>query len=303
MRSVAPKFSQEHSGNKPPWLKRRIASGPAIQDVLGIIKNKNIHTVCQEARCPNLGECFSKKTATFLILGDCCTRNCRFCAVKHGAPGKPDSSEPALVAEAAKKMGLHYVVITSVTRDDLSDGGAAIYAKTIQEIRKRIPHAIVEVLIPDFMGQKEALRRVIEASPDVINHNIETVSRLYSLVRPQAGYHRSLWILNKVRELDPNINTKSGIMLGLGEKPEEIRHTLQDLLVAGCQILTIGQYLQPSKDHLKVERFVTPEEFEYWRITARELGFRAVTSGPFVRSSYHAGEIYRSIERSAVSTC
>lgn len=183
-----------------------------------------------------------------------------------------------------------------MTRDDLSDGGAAIYAKTIQEIRKRIPHAIVEVLIPDFMGQKEALRRVIEASPDVINHNIETVSRLYSLVRPQAGYHRSLWILNKVRELDPNINTKSGIMLGLGEKPEEIRHTLQDLLVAGCQILTIGQYLQPSKDHLKVERFVTPEEFEYWRITARELGFRAVTSGPFVRSSYHAGEIYQSIE-------
>lgn len=303
MRSVAPKFGQEHSGKKPPWLKRRIASGAGIQDVLGIIKNNNIHTVCQEARCPNLGECFSRKTATFLILGDCCTRNCRFCAVKHSFPGKPDPSEPALVAEAAKKMGLHYVVITSVTRDDLSDGGAAIYAETIKEIRKKIPYALVEVLIPDFMGKEEALRRVIIASPDVINHNIETVSRLYSLVRPQAGYHRSLWILSKVQELDPNIHTKSGIMLGLGERPEEIQHTLQDLLAAGCQILTIGQYLQPSKDHLKVQRFVTPEEFEYWRITARELGFPVVTSGPFVRSSYHAGEIYRSIERSAVSTC
>jgi lipoic acid synthetase len=207
------------------------------------------------------------------------------------------------VAEAAKNMGLHYVVITSVARDDLLDGGAANYAKTIQEIRKTLPHALVEVLISDFMGQEEAVRKVIEACPDVINHNIETVSRLYSLVRPRAGYQRSLWILSKVRELNPNIYTKSGIMLGLGERPEEIRYTMQDLLVAGCQILTIGQYLQPSKDHLKVQRFVPPEEFEYWRKTARELGFPAVTSGPFVRSSYHAGEIYRSMKRNAVSTC
>jgi len=199
-------------------------------------------------------------------------------------------------------MGLHYVVITSVTRDDLSDGGAGIYAKTIQEIRKAIPHALVEVLIPDFMGDEEALRKIAEACPDVINHNIETVSRLYSLVRPQAIYQRSLWILSKVRELNPDVYTKSGIMFGLGENPEEIEHTMQDLLVAGCHILTIGQYLQPSKDHLKVQRFIPPEEFEYWRKTAQELGLSAVTSGPFVRSSYHAEEIYRSIERNAVST-
>jgi lipoic acid synthetase len=289
--------------NKPSWLKRRIESGPGIQEVLGIVKNSNIHTVCQEARCPNLGECFSQKTATFLILGNCCTRNCRFCAVKNGVPGKPDPKEPALVAEAAKNMGLHYVVITSVTRDDLSDGGAAIYARTIQEIRKTILYALIEVLIPDFMGQEEALRKVAGVCPDVINHNIETVSRLYSSVRPQAGYRRSLWILSRIREINPHIHTKSGIMLGLGEEPEEIRHTMQDLLSAGCQILTIGQYLQPSKDHLKVQRFVTPEEFEYWRKTAQDMGFSAVTSGPFVRSSYHAGEIYRSIERIGMSTC
>lgn len=300
MESLTPR---ENFRSKPPWLKRRIAFGHEIQDVLGIIKNNNIHTVCQEARCPNMGECYSKKTATFLILGDCCTRNCGFCAVKHGDPEKPNPEEPALVAEAAKNMGLHYVVITSVTRDDLPDGGAALYAKTIEEIRKTIPHALVEVLIPDFMGQEEALIKVAKACPDVINHNMETVSRLYSLVRPLAEYRRSLWILDKVRELYPGIYTKSGIMLGLGEKPEEIKQTMKDLLGAGCQILTIGQYLQPSRDHLKVQRFVTPEEFEYWGKTARELGFSAVTSGPFVRSSYHAGEIYRSIEKSAVSNC
>ncbi len=295
--------NREHFGKKPSWLKRRIAFGSEIQDVIGIIKNNNIHTVCQEARCPNLGECFSKKTATFLILGNCCTRNCRFCAVKHGVPEKPDPKEPALVGKAAKNMGLHYAVITSVTRDDLLDGGAAIYAETIQEIRKKISSVLVEVLIPDFMGKEDALRKVTEASPDVINHNIETVSRLYSSVRPQAVYQRSLCLLSKVREFNPNIYTKSGIMLGLGEKPEEIRNTMQDLLVSGCQILTIGQYLQPSKEHLKVQRFVTPEEFVYWKKTALELGFQAVTSGPFVRSSYHAGDIYRSLERSAMSTC
>lgn len=294
---------RENFSRKPPWLKRRIALGPEIQDVLGIIKNNNIHTVCQEARCPNMGECYSKKTATFLILGDCCTRNCGFCAVKHGVPEKPNTGEPALVAEAAKSMGLQYIVITSVTRDDLSDGGAAIYAKTIQEIRKTIPHASVEVLIPDFMGQEEALRKVADECPDVINHNMETVSRLYSSVRPGAEYQRSLQVLRRVRDLYPGIHTKSGIMLGLGEKTGEIRNTMKDLLNAGCQILTIGQYLQPSKNHLKVQRFVTPEEFECWEKAAMDLGFSGVTSGPFVRSSYHAGETYRSIARSSVSIC
>jgi len=200
-----------------------------------------------------------------------------------------------MVAEAVKDMGLRYVVITSVTRDDLPDGGAGLFANTIQAIKKLIPHVLVEVLIPDFMGNENSLSKVLEACPDVVNHNIETVSRLYPLVRPQAIYRRSLWVLSRVRELAPNISTKSGVMLGLGETGKEIRETIGDLLDAGCRILTIGQYLQPSKDHLMVERFISPEEFEFWRKAGQEMGFSAVASGPFVRSSYHAEEMVHSL--------
>ena len=251
--------------------------------------------MCQEARCPNLWECFSRRTATFLIMGPCCTRNCRFCAVDHGPSGPPDPEEPARVAEAAQNMGLGYVVITSVTRDDLPDGGASLFAKTIKEIRKRTPDAFVEVLTPDFQGNTGALQTVVEAHPDVLNHNLETVPRLYPLVRPKAVYRRSLELLKRTKQYDPTIPTKSGLMLGLGESSEEVKKTLQDLLDAGCSILTLGQYLQPSREHLQVDRFIHPEEFDHWKETALKVGFSEVASGPFVRSSYHAKELYQAL--------
>jgi lipoic acid synthetase len=257
--------------------------------------SSRLHTVCQEARCPNLGECFSQGTATFLILGDRCTRNCRFCAIGHGPSGPPDPEEPARVAEAVKAMGLQYVVITSVTRDDLPDGGAALFAETIRTVRKKRSEAKVEVLIPDFQGNVEALRTVVEARPDVLNHNVETVPRLYPSVRPGAVYERSIDLLSQVRVLDLSMPTKSGLMLGLGESADEVRETLQDLVDAGCRILTLGQYLQPSKEHLPVARFVPPEEFDAWKETALQMGFAEVASGPFVRSSYHAKELFQAL--------
>ncbi len=281
---------------KPRWLKQRLRTGPKYGEVKDRLKKSRLHTVCQEAKCPNLWECFSRGTSTFLIMGSYCTRKCRFCAVLHGPLGPPDPGEPSRVAEAAQRMGLSYVVITSVTRDDLPDGGASLFAETIEEIRKRIPNAVVEVLIPDFQGNADALHTVLQAHPDVLNHNLETVPRLYPLVRPEAIYCRSLELIRRSKEYNPSIPTKSGLMLGLGESPEEVKKTLQDLLNIGCSILTLGQYLQPSREHLRVERFVHPEEFDSWKETALEMGFSEVASGPFVRSSYHAKELYQALE-------
>ena len=280
---------------KPHWLKKRLPTGPEYERVKELVCKDRLHTVCQEAKCPNMWECFSQQTATFLIMGSRCTRNCGFCSVAQEPVEPPDPSEPDRVAAAARQMGLRYVVITSVTRDDLTDGGAAFFAETIEAVRRRIPSAKVEVLIPDFQGNAAALQVVLEARPDVLNHNIETVPRLYTLVRPQARYERSLQLLSRVEKYAPGLPIKSGLMLGLGESSEEIRSTLNDLFNAGCRILTLGQYLQPSKAHLPVKRFVTPEEFEHWRQIAIEIGFSEVASGPFVRSSYHAKGLYRAV--------
>lgn len=277
---------------KPPWLRRKLPSGPVYEQVKSLIRDGELHTVCQEAKCPNQWECFSCRTATFLIMGPRCTRNCRFCAVEHGPLGLPDPEEPARVAEAAGRLGLRYVVVTSVTRDDLPDGGAALFAATIKAIREKVPDVLVEVLVPDFQGDADALRKVVAARPDVLNHNVETVPRLYPSVRPGAVYRRSLELLSGAKESDPSLPTKSGLMLGLGESSEEIRETLQDLLNARCNLLTLGQYLQPSSGHLPVERFITPEEFAGWKAIALEMGFSQVASGPFVRSSYHAKDLY-----------
>lgn len=281
---------------KPKWLRRRLPTGSAYQKVKGMISEDRLHTVCQEAKCPNMWECFSQKTATFLIMGSRCTRNCRFCSVLPGPLEPPDPGEPDRVADMAHQMGLKYVVVTSVTRDDIPDGGASLFARTIKEIRRRMADACVEVLIPDFQGSKAALHTVLRARPDVLNHNIETVPRLYPRVRPQAEYQRSLDILQWAHEFDSALPTKSGLMLGLGEEETEVEHTLQDLQKAGCRILTLGQYLQPSKDHLPVERFISPEEFETWQKKAVKIGFAEVASGPFVRSSYHAKELYQEIK-------
>ncbi len=280
---------------KPKWLRRRLPTGSAFEKVKGMISEDRLHTVCQEAKCPNMWECFSQKTATFLIMGSRCTRNCGFCSVLPGPLEPPDPAEPARVADVVHQMGLKYVVVTSVTRDDLPDGGASLFAQTIKEIRSRMADACVEVLIPDFQGSEDALHTVLSARPDVLNHNIETVPRLYPRVRPRAIYQRSLELLQRAHEYDSALPTKSGLMLGLGEEQSEIEKTLEDLLTTGCRILTIGQYLQPSKNHLPVERFIPPEEFEAWRKKAIKIGFAEVASGPFVRSSYHAKELYQEI--------
>jgi lipoic acid synthetase len=261
-----------------------------------MLHKDRLHTVCQEAGCPNIWECFSHHTATFLIMGSRCTRNCRFCAVAEGPLEPPDPEEPARVASAARKMGLKYVVVTSVTRDDLPDGGAGCFAETIEKIRQEIPDVCVEVLIPDFQGSKKALETVLKARPDVLNHNIETVPRLYPEVRPQADYRQSLDLIKYAHAYNPELLTKSGLMLGLGEQQAEISLTLKDMYKAGCRLLTLGQYLQPSKDHLPVIRYVPPEEFEKWRKTALQMGFVEVASGPFVRSSYHAKELFQEIK-------
>jgi lipoic acid synthetase len=280
---------------KPPWLKRRLPSGPEYEQTRKRISSGNLHTVCQEAHCPNIFECFSQKTATFLILGERCTRSCTFCAVQKGPEDLPDPGEPRRVAAAAAEMGLRYVVVTSVTRDDLKDGGAGHFAQTIKALRQSIEGARIEVLIPDFQGNKAALQTVLDAGPDVLNHNIETVPRLYPEVRPQADYLQSLSLLRRAAAYATDIPTKSGIMLGLGETDEEIGRTLSQLRVSGCRILTVGQYLQPSKDHHPIVRYVPPEEFDHWRQVALEMGFSEVSSGPFVRSSYHAGEIFEKL--------
>ncbi|MGB9809038.1 MAG: lipoyl synthase, partial [Caldanaerobacter sp.] len=245
---------------KPEWLKVRILSED-LNRMEAFLKNMGLNTVCQSANCPNMGECFARRTATFMIMGNICTRNCRFCAVEKGHPQPLDEEEPGRVAEAARRLGLKHVVVTSVTRDDLPDGGASHFAKTIYELKK-LPGVTVEVLVPDFMGNEEAIRTVVEAKPDVINHNVETVPRLYSRVRPKADYIRSLNLLKKVKELDPLILTKSGIMVGLGETEEEVIEVMKDLRDIDCDMMTIGQYLRPSHKHIEVAEYVTPEQFK-----------------------------------------
>jgi len=272
----------------PPWLKVRFPGGDRYSQIKGLLRQHRLHTVCEEAHCPNIGECFNNGTATFMILGDICTRACGFCAVTSGRPQGLDLLEPLRVARAVETLGLDYVVITSVSRDDLPDGGASVFAGCIRAIRRKSPRCRVEVLAPDFAGNWDALATVVEARPFVLGHNVETVPRLYRRVRPKARFERSLALISKVKELDPSMLTKSGIMLGLGETREETRQTLADLRSAGCEIVTIGQYLRPTPKHLPVERFVPPEEFEGIGREARALGFRHVESGPLVRSSYHA---------------
>ncbi len=286
---------------KPRWLKRKLPSGPQYERIRHLIKDQCLSTVCQEAMCPNQFECFGKGAATFMILGDRCSRNCRFCAVGHGPQGPPDADEPRRVAEAVRTMELSYCVVTSVTRDDLSDGGAAHFAATIGAIRDMNPNTLIEVLIPDFQGNTEALTTVLSARPEVLNHNLETVASLYPTVRPQAGYRQSLAVLRQSKAIAPEIVTKCGIMVGLGESREELHQLMRDLHQVGCDILTIGQYLQPSKNHLAVVRYLPPEEFAELEQEALALGFGAVAAAPFVRSSYQAESLFRRARSAARS--
>lgn len=254
------------------------------------MRDLNLHTVCEEARCPNIGECWAHGTATFMILGDVCTRSCSYCAVAHGRPAAIDAAEPARVAHAIQTLGLNYVVITSVDRDDVKDGGAAIFAETIRETRARHPECRIEVLIPDFKGEQQPLRTVLDAGPDVLNHNTETVPRLYRMARSGGRYARTLELLKRSREYAPHIPTKTGLMVGLGEEPEELVATLKDLREVHCQILTLGQYLRPTEQHAPMVRYYHPDEFRELKALALEMGFVHVESGPLVRSSYHAHE-------------
>lgn len=280
------------NSRKPEWLRVKFKRGKIFFKTHRILKSLHLHTVCEEARCPNIGECWSRKTATFMILGDTCTRNCGFCAVSHGKPLPPDPLEPERVAEAAAKMGLKYVVITSVTRDDLPDGGAHIFSETVRQLRKKIPKAFVEILIPDFHGKEKNLSVILENPPDVLSHNIETVRRLYPLVkRPKTFYYRSLEVLRFFAE--KGLTVKSGIMVGLGESMKELEETFGDLLTAGAKLLTIGQYLQPTRNNVPVEKFYTPAEFADLERKALKMGFRGVMAGPLVRSSYMAEDLYQ----------
>jgi len=272
----------------PPWLKVRAPGGPAFAETMATVRELGLHTVCQEARCPNIGECWGHKTATFMLLGDTCTRNCGFCAVAHGRPLAVDAGEPVRVASAVARLGLQHVVVTSVDRDDLPDGGAAHFAATARAIRHAVPGCRVEVLVPDFKGRLESAAEVAAAPIDVFNHNLETVPRLYKRARAGAGYERSLGVLERARAHRADLLTKSGLMLGLGETTDELIRVFSDLRRVGCHILTLGQYLQPSPEQLPVERYVPPEEFASLRERALALGFRHVEAGPLVRSSYHA---------------
>ncbi len=274
--------------SRPAWLKVRLPSGPQVEQLRGLMRSKELHTVCEEAHCPNMAECWSAGTATFMILGDTCTRSCGFCAVKSGRPTELDLGEPARVGDAVARMALQHAVVTSVNRDELADGGAAIFAETIREIRRQSPGTTVEVLIPDFRGVVEALDVVLEARPEILNHNTETVPRLYPRVRPQAVYERSLEVLRHTKRAAPDLVCKSGIMVGLGETREEVIETMGDIRAQGTDILTIGQYLRPSPQHLPIERSWSPEEFDGLRDAGMAMGYRHVESGPLVRSSYHA---------------
>jgi len=272
---------------KPFWLQKKL--NLSVQsEVLKIIRNYNLHTVCSEARCPNISECFARKNATFLILGDVCTRNCSFCNVKKGKPSTPDENEPIRIAGAVDLMGLSHVVITSPTRDDLPDGGAIFFKRTVEEIKKRKSSVIVELLIPDFAGNERSLETIVFSGADIVGHNIETVKRLYFL-RKGADYKRSISVIRKLRELSPSLKIKSALMLGLGEEKEEVEETLIDLLDAGCRYLTLGQYLQPSLSHFPVKEYIVPSDFEYYKKKSFSIGFIYVESSPYARSSYKAG--------------
>ena len=274
------------AGRKPPWLKMKMPGGEAFSKLLNLVNDEKLHTVCQSAKCPNMGECWAAGTATLMILGDVCTRSCGFCHIATGRPPTLDLDEPVRVGRAVAKMNLGHAVITSVNRDELPDGGAAVWAETIRQVRLQSPGTSVEVLIPDFCGKWEALQLVLDQRPDILNHNTETVPRLYRLVRPQAKYRRSLELLKTAK--DQGLVTKTGMMLGLGEEEHEIDSVLDDLVSIGCDILTLGQYLQPTADHLPVARWVHPDEFAAWKARGEARGLRHVESGPLVRSSYHA---------------
>ena len=276
------------NARKPSWLRAKIPGGPVYQQTASIVREHKLHTVCESAQCPNLGECWSRKTATIMILGNICTRSCGFCAVQTGRPTELDRDEPRRVAEAIRLMGLKHAVITSVARDELTDGGASIWAATIRAVREENPGTAIEVLIPDFKGRWQDLETVLEAKPDILNHNVETVPRLHKLVRPQAKYARSLEMLRRAKAA--GFVTKSGLMLGIGEEQDEIAATLRDMAADKLDILTIGQYLRPSAQHLPLFRWVTPEEFARWKQFSLGLGCKVVESGPLVRSSYHADE-------------
>lgn len=272
---------------KPEWLKKKIDL-KSLTEMQALMRSLSLHTVCEGADCPNRGECFKSGTATFMILGDTCTRNCRFCAVGKGRPLPPDPKEPEHVAEAAEKLGLKHVVVTSVTRDDLPDGGASHFAATVRALKSRLPKSTAEVLIPDFKGSEQALNTVIEAGPDIINHNLETVPSLYSIVRPQAVYERSLELLRRVKA--SGLLSKTGIMVGVGETKEQVISLIEDIAAIGVDMLTIGQYLQPSKEHLPIAEYIHPEQFEEYKRIALDKGIRYVASAPLVRSSYNAAE-------------
>jgi lipoyl synthase len=273
---------------RPEWLKVRLPTGPTYENLRRLMRGKELHTVCEEAHCPNMAECWGAGTATFMILGDTCTRSCGFCAVKTGRPGVVDADEPRRVGEAVAQMALGHAVVTSVNRDELPDGGAEIFAETIREIRRQSPGTTVEVLIPDFVGRPESLDAVLAARPEILNHNVETVPRLYPRVRPQARYERSLEVLRRTKQRAPDLVCKSGIMVGLGETSEEVIATMRDIVSQGTDILTVGQYLRPSPLHLPIERYWEPSEFEDLREAGIAMGFRHVEAGPLVRSSYHA---------------
>ena len=278
----------------PIWIKEEIENRRGISPLVHLLRKNRLHTVCEEARCPNIGKCFKSGTATFLILGNICTRNCRFCAINSGVPLPPDPDEPERVAITAEALGLEYVVITSVTRDDLPDGGASVFMETILKVRERIPDAGVEVLIPDFMGDMNALDKVLGAKPDVLNHNVETVPSLYRSIRPLADYERSLRVLEYAKKR--GFITKSGIMVGLGESEREVEDVMKDLVSTGCDILTIGQYLRPSLKHTPVVEYIPPEKFAKYREMGLSLGIRYVVSGPLVRSSYMAKEAFKEVK-------
>jgi len=275
---------------RPEWLKVRLPVGPNFRELAGIMRTQALHTVCEEARCPNIGDCWERRTATFLILGNVCTRHCAYCAIAHGLPTELDVREPERVADAAGAMGLRHVVITSVDRDDLRDGGAGMFAQTIRLLRERLPRSSIEVLIPDFKGDPQALWTVLDAGPDILNHNIETVPRLFRAVRSGGNYRRSLDLLERAKARGQRWLTKSGMMVGLGETWDEVLATMRDLRGVGCDILTVGQYLSPGKDYRPIARYYHPEEFAALKREGQGLGFRHVESGPLVRSSYHADE-------------
>lgn len=285
--------SNKDLGKRPDWLKVRLPIGENYSDVKNLMRRQHLNTVCEEAKCPNISECWNHRTATFMILGDTCTRSCGFCNVKLGMPNELDLDEPKRVVQSVVELNLRHVVITSVNRDELKDGGAAIFKECVRLIREQKPDCTVEILIPDFKGEEEAFNIIMQSPPDILNHNMETVHRLYHAVRPQAKYERSLELIKWFKS--KGLKTKSGIMVGIGEKQEEVLDLMKDLVDYGCDILTIGQYLQPTKMHLPVDRFVTPDEFNLYREEGLKLGFKIVESAPLVRSSYHADQHARAI--------